>query len=36
MIRQVDIGKKNTIRQGDVGRKFVIPVEIDYFCIVSI
>ena len=36
MIRQVDIGKKNTIRQGDIGRKFVIPVEIDYFCIVSI
>ena len=36
MIWQYGIGKKNTIRQGDIGRKFVIPVEIDYFCIVSI
>jgi hypothetical protein len=36
MIWQYGIGKKNTIRQGDVGRKFVIPGEIDYFCIVSI
>ncbi len=36
MIWQYGIGKKNTIRQGDVCRKFVIPVEIDYFCIVSI
>ena len=35
-IWQYGIGKKNTIRQGDIGRKFVIPVEIDYFCIVSI
>ena len=31
-----NIGKKNTIRQGDIGRKFVIPGEIDYFCVVSI
>ena len=36
MIWQYGIGKKNTVRQGDVGRKFVIPGEIDYFCIVSI
>ena len=28
--------QKSMIRQGDVGRKFVIPGEIDYFCIVSI
>ena len=35
-IWQGNIGKKNTIRQGDIGRKFVIPVEIDYFCMVSI
>ena len=35
-IWQGNIGKKNSIRQGDIGRKFVIPVEIDYFCMVSI
>ena len=28
--------QKSMIRQGDVGRKFVIPGEIDYFCVVSI
>ena len=35
-IWQGNIGKKNSIWQYDIGRKFVIPGEIDYFCMVSI